>query len=51
MDLEHLSIYAQLGLGLGLGLGVVGLAVYRAACGIHARRQRRRKRRAPTLKE
>jgi hypothetical protein len=50
MDLDHLSIYAQLGLGLGLGLGAVGWALYRAACGIGERRRRRR-RRATTHRE
>jgi hypothetical protein len=50
MELDHLSIYAQLGLGLGLGLGAVGWALYRAACGISERRRRRR-RRATTHRE
>jgi hypothetical protein len=50
MDLDHLTIYAQLGLGIGFGLGAVGWAIYKTACGIGERRRRRR-RRAPTHKE
>jgi hypothetical protein len=43
VDLEHLTIYAQLGLGIGLGLGIVGLAVYRTASNLRRRRPRRRR--------